>query len=106
MSMIIHHGGSGTTAFGLRAGVPSCAIPFVFDQFYWGERIAQLGVGPAPIPFKELTVERLRQAIQIGVNSPQIRQNAALLGQKIRGKNGIENALSILEQIVRPKPMA
>ncbi len=42
MSMVIHHGGSGTTAFGLRAGVPSCAVPFVFDQFYWGERIAQL----------------------------------------------------------------
>jgi sterol 3beta-glucosyltransferase len=105
-SMVIHHGGSGTTALGLRAGVPSCAIPFVFDQFYWGERIAQLGVGPAPVPFKKLTVERLREAIQLGVNSPQLKQNAALLGEKIRGENGIENALGILEQIVRPKRIA
>ena len=103
MSMVIHHGGSGTTALGLRAGVPSWAIPFVFDQFYWGERIAQLGVGPAPVPFKKLTVERLREAIQVGVNSPQIKQKAALLGRKIRGENGIENALGILEQIVRIK---
>jgi UDP:flavonoid glycosyltransferase YjiC (YdhE family) len=101
MSMVIHHGGSGTTAFGLRAGVPSCAVPFVFDQFYWGERIAQLGVGPRPVPYKKLTVECLREAIQIGVNSPQIRQNALELGQKIQRENGIGSALGVIEKIIR-----
>jgi sterol 3beta-glucosyltransferase len=73
MSVVIHHGGAGTTAFGFRAGVPSWAVPFVFDQFYWGERIAQLGAGPGPVPYKNLTVERLREAIQMGVNNPQIK---------------------------------
>ncbi len=101
MSMVIHHGGSGTTAFGLRAGVPSCAVPFVFDQFYWGQRISQLGVGPDPIPYKKLTVERLREAIEVGVGSPQIKQNAVELGQKIQKENGIETALGIIEKIVR-----
>jgi len=62
-----------------------------------------LGVGPAPVPFKKLTVKRLRDAIQVAVNRPEIKQNAALLGEKIRKENGIENALGILEQIVGEK---
>jgi UDP:flavonoid glycosyltransferase YjiC (YdhE family) len=101
MSMVIHHGGSGTTAFGLRAGVPSCAVPFVFDQSFWGEQIARLGAGPEPIPYKKLTVERLREAIEMGVNNPQMKQNAIELGDKIRTENGIEAAVGIIEKIIR-----
>ncbi len=52
MAMVIHHGGSGTTAHALRAGVPSMAVPFVFDQFYWGDCIARTGAGPRPIPLR------------------------------------------------------
>jgi UDP:flavonoid glycosyltransferase YjiC (YdhE family) len=98
LAMVIHHGGSGTTAFALRSGVPSWVVPFVFDQPYWGERIFQLGVGPKPIRFKDLTVERLLEAIRLGVGNSQIKQNADKLGQKIRAENGIDNALHILEK--------
>jgi UDP:flavonoid glycosyltransferase YjiC (YdhE family) len=97
MAMVIHHGGSGTTAFGLGSGIPSCVVSFVFDQHYWGERIVQQGVGPKPIRFKQLTVERLREAIRIGIDDLQIRQNAVELGQKIRAENGIQNALKVFE---------
>ena len=48
MRAVVHHGGAGTTAAGLRAGVPAQVLPFFGDQPYWGERIAALGVGPAP----------------------------------------------------------
>jgi UDP:flavonoid glycosyltransferase YjiC (YdhE family) len=100
MAMVIHHGGSGTTAFGLRSGVPSCVVPFVFDQYYWGERIAELGVGPKPIRYKDLTTERLRDAIRIGVGNSRMRQKAAELGQIIQAENGIENALSVFEKLL------
>src|SRR5258706_10364710 len=100
MAMVIHHGGSGTTAFGLRSGIPSCVVPFVFDQHYWGVRIAELGVGPKPIRYKELTVERLRKAICLGVSDSQMRQKAAELGQKIQAENGIENALTLFEKML------
>lgn len=100
MAMVIHHGGSGTTAYGLRSGVPSCAVSFVFDQHYWGERIAELGVGPKPIRYKELTAERLQETIRCGVGNSQIQQKAAELGQKIRTENGIENALSVFEAML------
>jgi sterol 3beta-glucosyltransferase len=100
MAMVIHHGGSGTTAFGLQSGVPSCAVSFVFDQHYWGERIAELGAGPKPIRYKDLTVDRLREAIRIGVGDARIQQKATRLGRKIREENGIENALKIIGKMV------
>jgi UDP:flavonoid glycosyltransferase YjiC (YdhE family) len=101
MSMVIHHGGSGTTAFALRSGVPSCVVSFVFDQFYWGERIAEVGVGPAPIRYSGLTVARLKEVIQLGVTSSQIRRSAEIFGGKIRAENGIENTLHVIDQILR-----
>jgi sterol 3beta-glucosyltransferase len=101
MALIIHHGGSGTTAFGLRAGVPSLAAPFLFDQFFWGERIAALGVGPRPIPFKQMSVKRLAQAIAFTVNDQPTRQRANALGQKIRAEDGLANAIDIIQRIVR-----
>jgi len=59
VAAVVHHGGAGTTAAGLRAGVPSIVIPFFGDQPFWGQRVQDLGVGPAPIPRQKLTVDRL-----------------------------------------------
>lgn len=103
MAMVFHHGGSGTTAYALRSGVPSCVVPFVFDQFYWGRRGAQLGVGPELIPFKKLTVENLVGAIKSTINDPFARQRAAALGGKIRSEDGIVNALKIISGVVQVK---
>lgn len=98
MSMIFHHGGSGTTAYALRSGIPSCVIPFVFDQFYWGKRISQLGVGPPPIPFTKLTVSNLQRAIEAGTQSPEIQQRAAALGQRIAAEDGVSTAIHLISE--------
>ncbi len=83
MKAIVHHGGSGTTAFGLRAGVPSVIVPFFADQPAWGQRLANLGVSPPPIPFKELSAEKLAAAIEIAINDEQMHKRAEELGAKI-----------------------
>ncbi len=102
MALVIHHGGSGTTAFGLRAGVPSCAIPILgFDQVYWGNRIADLGAGPSPVPIRYLTVEKLSKVIRQATSNPAFRQKAASLGERIRRENGIENAVGIINQLLK-----
>jgi len=101
MAAVVHHGGSGTTAFGLRAGVPSIIVPFLFDQFYWGKRVSALGVGPEPIPHKKLSVERLAEALTIAVNDTQMRQRAAELGEKIRMEGGVSAAVEAIHQYVR-----
>jgi UDP:flavonoid glycosyltransferase YjiC (YdhE family) len=98
MAAVVHHGGSGTTALGLRAGVPSLVVPFLFDQFYWGRRICGLGVGPKPIPRQKLSVTRLAQALAIATTDTTMRQRAAVLGEKIRTEDGIKRALEILSR--------
>jgi sterol 3beta-glucosyltransferase len=103
MSAVVHHGGAGTTAAGLRAGVPSIVIPFFGDQPFWGQRIADLGVGTAPIPRKQLTVERLAQAIDRAVTDPVMRQRAAALGAKIQAEDGVGSVVAIVREIARQR---
>ena len=99
VAAVVHHGGAGTTAAGLRAGVPSVVIPFFGDQPFWGQRVADLGVGPAPIPRKKLTAERLAQALQEAVSNQALRQRAVILGSKIQAEDGVARAVAVVQQI-------
>jgi UDP:flavonoid glycosyltransferase YjiC (YdhE family) len=103
MSAVIHHGGASTTAAGLKAGIPSVVIPFFGDQPFWGQRIADLGVGVKPIPRKKLTAERLAHAIQEAITNEEMRQRAAKLGEQIQAENGIESAVHIINQLEKQR---
>jgi sterol 3beta-glucosyltransferase len=98
MAAVVHHGGVGTTAAGLWAGVPAVVTPFFGDQPFWGQRVYELGVGPRPIPRQRLTVDRLAEAIHCAVSDAAIRERAARLGECIRAENGIARAVAVLEQ--------
>jgi sterol 3beta-glucosyltransferase len=100
MAAVVHHGGAGTTAAGLRAGVPTVICPFMGDQPFWGRRVESLGVGVAPIPQKKLNADNLTEAIQRVVQSTEIRRNAAELGARIRAEDGVGNAVSIISRIL------
>jgi sterol 3beta-glucosyltransferase len=98
MAAVVHHGGAGTTAEGLRAGVPTVVVPFAFDQPFWGARMKEFGFGPEPIPIKKLTADRLAKAIRIAVTDPGMRQRASSCGEAIRAEDGIGNAIKIIKQ--------
>jgi hypothetical protein len=97
MAAVIHHGGAGTTAAGLRAGVPSLVVPSFGDQFFWGWRVEKIGCGPKPIPRKKLTVGNFSKAIEETIRSESFKRNSAEIGKKIRSENGIENAVRLIE---------
>jgi len=101
MAAVVHHGGVGTTAAGLRAGVPSIVVPFFGDQPFWGQRVAALGVGPTPIPRKQLTTDKLAQAIQVALTDQTMRQHAAGLGSQIRMEDGVGTAVSAIAKAVQ-----
>ncbi len=98
MAGVIHHGGAGTTAAGLRAGVPTTVIPHFADQPYWGRRVHELGVGTKPIPRWELTVDKLAEAMTQLATDKTIQAQASQLGEQIREEDGIGNAVQFIQK--------
>ena len=97
MAAVVHHGGAGTTAAGLRAGVPTVTVPYFGDQYFWGNRVFSLGAGPRPIPRQKLDPDRLVDAIRKAVHDQQIKRSAAELGQKIRREQVVKNAVTLIQ---------
>jgi sterol 3beta-glucosyltransferase len=97
MAAVVHHGGAGTTAAGLSAGVPSVVTPVMGDQPFWGRRVHELGAGPKPVMRRQLTAEHLADAIGQAVGDEKMREQAAVLGKRIRAEDGVGNAVRILE---------
>ncbi len=96
--MVIHHGGAGTTAAGLRAGIPNLVIPSASDQPFWGQRVQAIGAGPAPIPVKNLSESKLVSAMEL-IEAPIMRRSAKLIGEKIQSEKGIEKAIELIESL-------
>lgn len=93
---VVHHGGAGTTAAGLRAGVPNVVVPYFGDQPFWGRRVAALGVGPAPLARRRLTAAALAQALTTAVGDGAMRARAAALGARIRAEDGVAAAVGVM----------
>jgi UDP:flavonoid glycosyltransferase YjiC (YdhE family) len=94
VAAVVHHGGAGTTAAGLRAGRPTVVCPFAADQPFWGARVHALGAGPPPIPQRRLTADTLAAAIDAAVRDPRMRRTAAALGDAVRAERGVARAVA------------
>ncbi len=97
MAAVVHHGGSGTTAAGLKAGQPTVIVPFLGDQPFWGRCVALIGAGPKTIPQKQYNVETLANAISQAVSDENMRRAAVTVGEKLGAENGVENAVRFVE---------
>lgn len=98
VAAVVHHGGAGTTAVGLRAGLPTVIVPHFADQPFWGRRVHALGVGPEPIPRHKLTVEKLARAIKTAVTASTMQQRAGDLATKIAQEDGVGRAVELINQ--------
>jgi len=99
VSCVVHHGGAGTTAAGIALGRPTVIVPFFGDQPFWGAMVARAGAGPTPIPSKELTADRLADAI-LDALKPATLERARELGERIKEEKGCEvGAASFHRQI-------
>ncbi len=95
---VVHHGGAGTTASGLRAGKPTLIIPFGGDQPFWGDQVYRQGLGPKPISRTLLTAGRLAEALRDLCCNARYAENAARMGELIRTENGVQAAADIAER--------
>ncbi|MFD2421431.1 glycosyltransferase [Amycolatopsis pigmentata] len=101
VAAVVHPGGAGTTAAGLRAGVPTVPVPMTGDHPFWAARLTALGVSPGPVPFKQLTEERLADAIRAAVDEPRYARAAKSIAADIATEDGAAEVARQVERLVR-----
>ena len=96
-SCVIHQGGIGSIAQALRCGCPQLIAPSGKNQFYNAKRAAMLNLGLA-VNFLETDVERLTWALQNILNTPDFRQNARLMENRVVGEDGLGTACDMIDR--------
>jgi len=98
MRAVVHHGGAGTTAAGLRAGVPAVIVPHFADQPFWARRCHRAGVATRPIPRARLTAEKLGEAIRSAAEDEGMRVRAQEMARCITAEHGARTTALLIEQ--------
>lgn len=101
VSCVVHHGGAGSTAAGIAAGRPTVVVPFFGDQPFWGAMIARAGAGPDPIPHKQLTADKLAEAINFCL-TPRCLERARELASKIAAERGSDTGAQSFHEFLNP----
>lgn len=91
---VVHHGGAGTTAIGLKCAKPTMIVPFFGDQPFWGARVAEAEAGALEcVPWKQMTVEKMAEGIK-QLLTEEAQQNVQKLADgMVREGSGAENAV-------------
>lgn len=93
----VHHGGAGTTAAALRAGIPQIVVPHFADQFFWASRVAQAGLGPEPIPRQDLDGRALSARLTQLLANEDFARTAARMGNQVQSEDGVSEAVAVIE---------
>jgi UDP:flavonoid glycosyltransferase YjiC (YdhE family) len=101
LKTIVHHGGAGTTATALKAGVPQIVLPVGVDHAFWGQRIAALGVGPEPIAMRNFAIEPLVSALQECLDKRSFTTRAHQMASVVRNEQGVRCGVKILQSVVK-----
>ena len=97
-SMVVHHGGAGTTQASLRSGNPSLVVAHAFDQTYWGQRLRHIGVAGKLLHKRSITAGKLARGINTIIESPQMKQRAQKIGEAMRKEDGVGRAVALIEE--------
>jgi len=99
VAAVVHHGGAGTTAAGLRAGRPTLICPVLGDQPFWGDRVRDLGAGPEPLRLRRLSADELAAALGDLATNEDYRESAARIADALSNEDGTGEAVRVLEGI-------
>lgn len=97
-AVAVHHGGSGTTAQALRAGVPQVLLPLILDQFHHAHRLHIAGIAPKPVPMEKVTATQLAGAIRAALELPSAPRQAA--AERLRASDGRGDIVRRIEAMV------
>lgn len=97
VALVVHHGGAGTTTTAARGGTPQLLVPHLLDQYYWAQRVQDLGVGLPPIHRKRLTATELAESLRAALDNEHLADRAARLGEKLRARAGSDPTPDLLD---------
>ena len=97
-SMVIHHGGAGTTQSAILAGRPSIIVAHVSDQFFWGAELERLGVAGKTLRRKRLNPTELASGIRQVLTESNLAVRAKSLGQLMGLEDGVSTAVGLIEE--------
>ncbi|MGV9556341.1 glycosyltransferase [Streptomyces sp. NPDC003522] len=99
LAAVVHHGGAGTSAAALRAGVPAVTVPVTADQPFWAGRLAALGAATDPIPFRSLTAERLAESLGRAVREQAYSRATARAARHLAAEDGAGRVLEAVGRL-------
>lgn len=95
-SLVLHHGGIGTVAYAIAAGVPQIVLPMRWDQFDSGNRLQRLGVGWMLSP-KETPAAKLRDTMRFMLRSRRVAARCRYWQSQVDVEGGVRNAADAIE---------
>ena len=101
VSAVIHHGGAGTVAAGLRWGCPTWVLPFAGDQPFWGMQVWRIGCGPKPIAREKISVHKFTEGLLDLTSRIEYRKNAEEIANLLAKENGKKMAADLIESFIR-----
>jgi UDP:flavonoid glycosyltransferase YjiC (YdhE family) len=97
LAAVVHHGGAGTTAQALRAGVPQVLLPLILDQYHHAHRLYVAGLVPKPVSMERISAGQWGQSIEAAIAWPlAARQTVALRLQKSDGRVQVAKQIETL----------
>ncbi|MCZ4608558.1 glycosyltransferase, partial [Streptomyces sp. Lzd4kr] len=99
MAAVVHHCGAGTTAAGLRAGVPAVPVPIQFDEAFWGARLVSLGVAPRVLGLRRFTADALTAALRQATGDPSYGHRARALADGLRAEDGMAPVVEAVHRL-------
>jgi UDP:flavonoid glycosyltransferase YjiC (YdhE family) len=97
---LVHSCGIGTIAQAMRAGKPSLALSYGFDQPDNAARITKLGIGKV-VPAKKYTADLAASLLQEILENPAFADRASSLGDRVRAEDGAGTACMAIERILK-----
>ena len=98
-SLVVHHGGAGTTQAALLAGKPSVVVAHGFDQVYWANLLHDNGLGGKPLSRSNLSAAELAQTIKSVLANDATKRNAERIGTNMKDENGISRAIELIQNL-------
>jgi UDP:flavonoid glycosyltransferase YjiC (YdhE family) len=102
-SVIVHHGGVGTTHLSLESGVPTLICSIFADNPMWGERLERMKIG-RHIQFRDLDKNKIIKAIR-SLQNDEVRKRAKEIANKIKMENGLKTAVDLIEYYLPHAPV-